>query len=143
MTDLAARINFVSSKLGLTVAEQNRLHTFRLASNAVLNRQAEPSREKLLRDAKTVSFFVKRITGEDIPADLYRLFPQADATYIAAPPAKERVRLFSGMIFSHRQSSVPRVAVNGETAVVRRVRDAPSSVPPIPSPMPCSARRAG
>ena len=31
MTDLAARINFVSSKLGLTVAEQNRLHTFRLA----------------------------------------------------------------------------------------------------------------
>ena len=45
MTDLAARINFVSSKLGLTVAEQNRLHTFRLASNAVLNRQAEPSRE--------------------------------------------------------------------------------------------------
>lgn len=92
MTDLAARINFVSSKLGLTVAEQNRLHTFRLASNAVLNRQAEPSREKLLRDAKTVSFFVKRITGEDIPADLYRLFPQADATYIAAPPARERVR---------------------------------------------------
>lgn len=85
MTDLAARINFVSSKLGLTVAEQNRLHTFRLASNAVLNRQAEPSREKLLRDAKTVSFFVKRITGEDIPADLYRFFPQADATYIAAP----------------------------------------------------------
>ena len=78
--------------LGLTVAEQNRLHTFRLASNAVLNRQAEPSREKLLRDSKTVSFFVKRITGEDIPADLYRLFPQADATYIAAPPAKERVR---------------------------------------------------
>ena len=72
MTDLAARINFVSSKLGLTVAEQNRLHTFRLASNAVLNRQAEPSREKLLRDAKTVSFFVKRITGEDIPADLFR-----------------------------------------------------------------------
>ena len=92
MTDLAARINFVSSKLGLTVAEQNRLHTFRLASNAVLNRQAEPSREKLLRDAKTVSFFVKRITGEDIPADLYRLFPQADATYIPAPLAKERVR---------------------------------------------------
>ena len=35
---------------------------------------------------------MKRITGEDIPADLYRLFPQADATYIAAPPAKERVR---------------------------------------------------
>ena len=92
MTDLSARINFVSSKLGLTVAEQNRLHTFRLTSNAVLNRQAEPSREQLLRDAKTLSFFVKRLTGEAVPAELYRLLPHADATYIAAPVAKERVR---------------------------------------------------
>ena len=33
MTDLSARINFVSSKLGLTVTEQNRLHTFRLTSD--------------------------------------------------------------------------------------------------------------
>ena len=79
MTDLSARINFVSSKLGLTVAEQNRLHTFRLTSNAVLNRQAEPSREQLLRDAKTLSFFVKRLTGESVPAELYRLLPQVSA----------------------------------------------------------------
>lgn len=92
MTDLSARINFVSSKLGLTVAEQNRLHTFRLTSNDILNRQAEPSREKLLRDAKTLSFFLKRLSGEDIPAALYRLLPQADSTYIAAPIAKERVQ---------------------------------------------------
>lgn len=92
MTDLSARINYVSSKLKLTIAEQNRLHTFRLTSNAVLNGQAEPSREQLLRDAKTLSFFVKRLTGEDIPAELYRLLPRADATYIAAPMAKERVR---------------------------------------------------
>ena len=113
MTDLAARINFVSSKLGLTVAEQNRLHTFRLASNAVLNRQAEPSREKLLRDAKTVSFFVKRITGEDIPADLYRLFPQADATYIAAPPAKERVRTeFPNRVLSSTIRKVSGLTMN-------------------------------
>ena len=74
MTDLSARINF------------------RLTSNAVLNRQAEPSREQLLRDAKTLSFFVKRLTGEAVPAELYRLLPHADATYIAAPVAKERVR---------------------------------------------------
>ena len=92
MTDLSARINYVSSKLKLTIAEQNRLHTFRLTSNAVLNGQAELSREQLLRDAKTLSFFVKRLTGEDIPAELYRLLPRADATYIAAPMAKERVR---------------------------------------------------
>lgn len=92
MTDLSARINFVASKLGLSVVEQNRLHTFRLTSNAILNRQAEPQREQLLRDAKTLAFFVKRLTGEEIPAGLYRLLPRADATYVVAPPAKERVK---------------------------------------------------
>ena len=92
MTDLSARINFVSSKLGLTVTEQNRLHTFRLTSNAVLNHRTIPSQDELLRDAKTLSFFIKRLTGEDIPTGLYRLLPQADAKYIAAPMAKERVR---------------------------------------------------
>lgn len=88
MTDLSARINFVAAKLGLSVVEQNRLHTFRLTSNAVLNRQSTPVREQLLRDAKTLSFFVKRLTGEDIPAELYRLLPRADATYITLPCRK-------------------------------------------------------
>ena len=92
MTDLSARISFVASKAGLSVVEQNRLHTFRLTSNAVLNRQAEPSRENLLRDVKTLTFFVKRLSGEDIPTELYRLLPRADATYIVSPPAKERIR---------------------------------------------------
>lgn len=92
MTDLSARISFVASKAGLSVVEQNRLHTFRLTSNAVLNRQAEPSRENLLRDVKTLTFFVKRLTGEEIPDVLYRLLPRADATYIITPPARERVR---------------------------------------------------
>ena len=92
MTDLSARISFVSSKAGLSTVEQNRLHTFRLTSNAILNRQAEPQREQLLRDAKTLAFFVKRLTGEEIPAELYRLLPRADATYIVAPPAKERIK---------------------------------------------------
>ena len=92
MTDLSARVSFVASKVGLSVVEQNRLHTFRLTSNAVLNRQSEPSRENLLRDIKTLTFFVKRLTGEDIPAELYHQLPRADATYIVAPPAKERIR---------------------------------------------------
>ncbi|MCD7941269.1 MAG: AAA domain-containing protein [Bacteroides intestinalis] len=92
MTDLSARISFVASKAGLSVVEQNRLHTFRLTSNAVLNRLAEPSRENQLRDIKTLTFFVKKLTGEEIPAELYRLLPRADATYIVSPPAKERVR---------------------------------------------------
>lgn len=92
MTDLSARISYVASKNNLSTVEQNRLHTFRLTSNAVLNRQGEPSRENLLRDVKTLAFFVKRLTGEDIPVGLYRLLPRADATYIVSSPAKERIR---------------------------------------------------
>ena len=88
MTDLAARINYVSAQLSLSVVEQNRLHTFRLASNDILNRRAEPTKEHLLRDAKTLAFFVRRLTGQAIPESLYRLLPQADATYIVSPPAK-------------------------------------------------------
>lgn len=91
MTDLSARISFVAAKRGLSVVEQNRLHTFRLTSNAILNRQAEPARENLLRDAKTLAFFIRKLSGEDIPAGLYRLLPKADATYLVAPPAKERI----------------------------------------------------
>ena len=37
MTDLSARISFVAATVGLSAAEQNRLHTFRLTSNAILN----------------------------------------------------------------------------------------------------------
>lgn len=92
MTDLAARISFVSAKSGLSVAEQNRLHTFRLASNAILNHELEPTHEILLRDAKTIAFLVRKLSGDEIPATLYKLLPRADATYIVAPPAKERVK---------------------------------------------------
>ena len=92
MTDLSARISFVSAKVGLSVAEQNRLHTFRLTSNAILNRQQEPNREQLLRDAKTLAFFIRKLLDEDIPLELYRLLPRAYATYLVAPPARERVQ---------------------------------------------------
>lgn len=92
MTDLSARISFVAAKVGLSVVEQNRLHTFRLTSNAILNRKQEPMREHLLRDAKTIAFFIRKLSGEDIPEELYRLFPKADATYLVAPPARERVQ---------------------------------------------------
>ena len=92
MTDLSARISFVSAKVCLSVTEQNRLHTFRLTSNAILNRQQEPNREQLLRDAKTLAFFIRKLLDEDIPLELYRLFPRADTTYLVAPPARERVQ---------------------------------------------------
>lgn len=90
MTDLSARLSYVAVRVGLSVVEQNRLHTFRLTSNAILNRKAEPQREQLLRDVKTLAFFLKKLSGEEIPDGLYRLLPRADATYIVAPPASER-----------------------------------------------------
>ena len=33
-----------------------------------------------------------KLLDEDIPLELYRLFPRADATYLVAPPARERVQ---------------------------------------------------
>ncbi|MCI1647194.1 MAG: ATP-binding protein [Bacteroides sp.] len=90
ITDLSARISFVASKLSLSFSEQNRLHTFRLTSNAILNGDTTHSREHLLRDIKTLTFFVKRITGANIPDELYDLLPRADAAYLVAPFAKER-----------------------------------------------------
>ena len=92
MTDLSARISFIAAKTGLSVGEQNRLHTFRLTSNQILNRCLEPNREKLLRDVKTLAFLVRKLSGENIPDELYRLLPRADASYLVAPPARERVR---------------------------------------------------
>ncbi|WP_455613630.1 DEAD/DEAH box helicase [Bacteroides congonensis] len=92
MTDLSARISFIAAKIDLSAGEQNRLHTFRLTSNQILNRRLEPTRENLLRDAKTLAFLIRKLSDEDIPDVLYRLLPRADATYIVAPPARERVQ---------------------------------------------------
>lgn len=100
LTDLSARISHVAARLGLTVAEQNRLHTFRLASNEVLNRRATPGRDALMRDVKTLSFFVRRLSGQDIPPRLYALLPRADATWHALPPAAGRVERMR-VIFHH------------------------------------------
>lgn len=90
MTDLSARISYVATKVNLSVSEQNRLHTFRLTSNAVLNRRTKPEQDKLLRDAKTLAFFNRKLVGEEIPKALIQLLPQADATYLLAPPSVER-----------------------------------------------------
>lgn len=92
MTDLSARISFVAAKTGLSTGEQNRLHTFRLTSNKILNRRLKPTRENLLRDAKTLAFLVRKLSEEDIPDALYQLLPRVDATYLVAPPVRERVQ---------------------------------------------------
>ena len=92
MTDLAARINWMVTRFELTPIEQNRLHTFRLTSNDVLNGRKQPQRDDLMRDAKTLAFFVKKITGADIPQWLYCLLPKADATYHVLPRANKEVK---------------------------------------------------
>ena len=91
MTDLSARISYLSARWGLSLAEQNRLHTFRLTSNRLLNRQALPARSDFLRDAKTLTFLVHKLSGEDIPRELYVSLPRADATYVVAPPTARRI----------------------------------------------------
>lgn len=93
MTDLSARISYVAARVGLSIAEQNRLHTFRLTSNRVLNHEEKPVRDNLLRDAKTLAFFVKILTHEDIPDTLYRLLPRADVTYVAMPLGRRVKRM--------------------------------------------------
>ena len=98
--DLAARINYVAVKLNLSLSAQNRLHTFRLTSNAILNKQEEPERESLLRDVKTLAFFERSLTGEPIPPILLGLLPKAEATYSAAPPAVRTVKRMR-VCFSH------------------------------------------
>lgn len=92
LTDLSARISYVAAKKGLSVVEQNRLHTFRLTSNRLLNHELEPTREALLRDVKTLAFFVRLLTEADIPDSLYRLLPRADATYITSSPTARRIK---------------------------------------------------
>lgn len=92
MTDLSARISFLSAKNGLSITEQNRLHTFRLTSNQIMNRRLKPTRENLLRDAKSLAFLIRKLLGDDIPEELYRLLPRADATYLVAPPSRKRVQ---------------------------------------------------
>lgn len=85
MTDLSARISFLAARVSLDISEQNRLHTFRLTSNSILNKQTIPTRENLFRDAKTLAFLLRKISGQDIPRELYTLLPKADATYLVSP----------------------------------------------------------
>ncbi|MBR3625528.1 MAG: DNA2/NAM7 family helicase [Bacteroidaceae bacterium] len=99
--DLAARINYVAVKQNLSLSAQHRLHTFRLTSNAILNREEEPTRASLLRDVKTLAFFQQSLTGASVPPILLGLLPKADATYISAPPAVRRVKRLR-VSYSHR-----------------------------------------
>ncbi|MBR4381891.1 MAG: AAA family ATPase [Bacteroidaceae bacterium] len=92
LTDLSARITYVASKHQLSIAEQNRLHTFRLTSNAILNEMVTPKREDLLRDAKTLAFLIQKLTHVAISEELKVVLPTADTTFHAMPPSVEKVK---------------------------------------------------
>lgn len=94
LTDLAARISYLAAAHGLSRAVQNRLHTFRITSNAVMNLREEPTREYFMRDLRTLALTVKTLCHKDIPQPLYDLLPRKEESpQIAAPlPQGERIR---------------------------------------------------
>jgi len=76
ITDLSARISYLGAVTGLSLNSQNRLHTFRLTSNAVMNRREEASVQNLLRDLRTLSFTIQALFKENIPEQLREVLPR-------------------------------------------------------------------
>ena len=74
-TDLAARINYLSSSAALGGKTRNALHTFRLTSNDVLNHRKEPVKEEFLRDVLTVAGVYSRLFDTPIPKELEVILP--------------------------------------------------------------------
>lgn len=78
-TDLAARINYVATQYGLDIKEQNRLHTFRLTSNDILNHRKHPVPEEFLRDLRAVAYAYRKMFKQDIPLKLYSILPKQES----------------------------------------------------------------
>ncbi|MDR0658162.1 MAG: AAA family ATPase [Mediterranea sp.] len=120
--DLSARISYVAAKVGLTHTEQNRLHTFRLTSNKILNHQEGAGREGLLRDVKTLAFFIRKVYRVDIPGKLYELLPKADAACIIKVPGEQvaqRIRVCYQYKDERYLYVIPADSVAGELLRVR------------------------
>lgn len=93
LTDLAARISYLAATYGLSRVAQNRLHTFRLTSNAVMNLREEPTRENIMRDIRTLTLTIKTITHSDIPQPLYALLPRSEEPSHAPAPLLQGERI--------------------------------------------------
>lgn len=81
MTDLSARISYLAVSAGLDAAQQNRLHTFRITSNNVMNEREVVTQEQLMRDIRTLAYTVKHLFGESIPQPLFERLPQNVPTH--------------------------------------------------------------
>ena len=91
-TDLAARINYLSSSFGLDGKVRNALHTFRLTSNDVLNHRKEPVKEEFLRDVRSVAGMYGRLFDVEIPQDLESLLPAEAKVSSMKWEKKEQIR---------------------------------------------------
>lgn len=92
VTDLAARINYVSTQFALDGKEQNQLHTFRLTSNDILNHRKEPSEQEFLRDLRAVAYAYRKIFHEDIPLKLYVQLPKQEVIAVMERAKEARIR---------------------------------------------------
>ena len=91
-TDLAARLNYIATRYGLDIKERNRLHTFRLTSNDILNHRKSPVREELLRDVRAVAYAYRKLFAEDIPLKLLAVLPKQETASCAKKEKTERIR---------------------------------------------------
>lgn len=69
MTDLAARLTYLGNSRGLDYKLLNRLHTFRLTSNEVLNKREKPQKEFFLRDWTSVATLATILFETKLPAE--------------------------------------------------------------------------
>ena len=75
-TDLAARINYISTQFSLDDRCKNALHTFRLTSNEVMNRRKEPLMHEFLRDIRSIAEAYTEIFSMPIPKELDEILPK-------------------------------------------------------------------
>lgn len=91
-TDLAARINYVATQYEFESKEQNRLHTFRLTSNDILNHRKHPVQEEFMRDLRAVAYAYRKMFRQDIPLKLYSVLPKHEATASMKKERAEHIR---------------------------------------------------
>ena len=77
-TDLAARINYLSTQFSLNGRQKNALHTFRLTSNDVLNHRKDPSEEELLRDIRSIAEAYQVVFACLMPKELSEILPKSE-----------------------------------------------------------------
>ena len=74
-TDLAARINYLSTQFSFDGWLKYALHTFRLTSNDVMNHRKEPLDDEFFRDVRSVAEAVHVMLHTPIPKELAEVLP--------------------------------------------------------------------